>query len=129
MTYVALVFALLAALLHVLIFTFESVTWMQPKTWRRFGVASQENAEIIKPMAFNQGFYNLFLAIGAALGVILVFTGPTSVGWTLIIFCCGSMVAAALVLVSTGRHYLRAALTQATMPALALLAAGISTLI
>ena len=59
---VAIVFAALAALLHVYIFVMESVLWTRPSIWKRFGLKSQEDAETIAPMALNQGFYNLFLA-------------------------------------------------------------------
>ncbi len=61
----SLVFALLAALLHVYIFIMESITWTQPATWKRFGVTSQADADTTRPLAYNQGFYNLFLAVGA----------------------------------------------------------------
>ena len=128
MNYVALVFAALAALLHVVIFVFESVLWTREKIWRRFSLTSQEQAEMTKPLAFNQGFYNLFLAIGSLFGVICVLAGAQTVGWTLVIFNCGSMVAAGLVLISTGRHYLRAATTQALFPLLALVFALLALL-
>jgi putative membrane protein len=115
----ALVFAALAALLHVYIFIMESVRWTAPAVWRRFGVADQQAADTVRPMAYNQGFYNLFLAIGAGLGVLLFALGsPDSevAGRTLILFSLGSMVAAALVLTTTGLKYLRAALLQGTLP-------------
>lgn len=115
----ALVFAALAALLHVYIFIMESVRWTTPAVWRRFGVADQEAADTVRSMAYNQGFYNLFLAIGAALGIVLFVSGsPDGVvaGRTLVLFSLGSMVAAALVLTTTGLKYLRAALVQGTLP-------------
>ena len=117
----ATVFAGLAALLHVYIFVMESVQWTQPRVWKRFGVPDQATAEAIKPMAYNQGFYNLFLAVGATIGLVLFWTGgPGTVadvaGRTLVLFSLGSMVAAALVLVTTGSKYLRAALVQGTLP-------------
>jgi len=120
----SLLFAFLAAALHVFIFTMESLTWTRPATWKRFGVASQPDAETTKSLAYNQGFYNLFLAIGALTGVGLVaFAGAGSAqavaGWTLIFSCCGSMLLAAAVLALTGRKYLRAAATQGTTPLLA----------
>ena len=61
--------ASLAALLHIAFWVLESVRFRQPATWRRFGLASQEEADAVAPMAFNQGFYNLFLAAGALAGV------------------------------------------------------------
>ncbi|MEW1706543.1 DUF1304 domain-containing protein [Microbacterium sp. NPDC089190] len=118
----ALVFAGLAALLHVYIFVLESLRWTRPRTWKVFGIADQRAAEITKPMAYNQGFYNLFLAIGAAVGVVLWIVNGTGdvAGRTLLIFSLGSMLAAALVLVTSGRKYLRPAAIQGTLPLLGL---------
>jgi putative membrane protein len=118
---IATVFAALAALLHVYIFVMESVQWSQPRIWRRFGVPDQLTADATKPMAYNQGFYNLFLAIGAMLGIVLFWAAggeaPGDVaGRTLVLFTLGSMFAAALVLLTTGMKYLRAALIQGTLP-------------
>ncbi|MDQ0680393.1 putative membrane protein [Arthrobacter pascens] len=120
----SLLFAFIAAALHVYIFTMESVTWTRPATWKRFSVASQADAEITRPLAYNQGFYNLFLAIGAFIGigcVALASEGSAQavVGWTLVFSCCGSMLLAALVLALSGKKYLRAAATQGATPLLA----------
>lgn len=114
----ALVFAGLAALLHVYIFVLESVRWTQPKTWKVFGIADQQTADATRPMAYNQGFYNLFLAVGAAIGIVLwIVNGIGDVaGRTLLLFSLGSMLAAALVLVTSGRKYLRPAIIQGTLP-------------
>jgi putative membrane protein len=122
MTALALVLAGIAAALHVYIWTMESLTWKQPATWKRFGLTSQSDADITAPMAFNQGFYNLFLAIATIAGIVCIAGGGDTVGWTLIITACGSMLAAALVLVSTGMKYARAAATQGTIPLLAVIA-------
>jgi putative membrane protein len=84
--------------------------------WKRFSVADQASAELTRPMAYNQGFYNLFLGLGAGLGLVLWWTGHDSAGRTLVLFCTASMVLAAAVLTTTGRSYLRAALTQGTLP-------------
>jgi putative membrane protein len=120
----SLVFAFLAAALHVYIFTMESLTWTTPATWKRFGVASQADAETTKPLAYNQGFYNLFLAVGAFIGIgcvafAAVGSSQSAVGWTLVFSCCGSMLLASLVLALSGRKYLRAAATQGLTPLLA----------
>ena len=71
MIIVAGVFVALAAVLHVYIFLMESIWWTRPSAWKRFGLASQADADTTRPMAYNQGFYNLFLAAGAALGLLL----------------------------------------------------------
>ncbi|KAA9107880.1 DUF1304 domain-containing protein [Microbacterium rhizomatis] len=118
---IATVFAALAALLHVYIFIMESVQWTNPRVWKRFGVADQAAADTTKPMAYNQGFYNLFLAVGAVLGIVMFWAGgPDTVadvaGRTLVLFSLGSMVAASLVLMTSGAKYIRAALTQGTLP-------------
>jgi len=116
MAVIASIFVALAALLHGYIFLMESVWWTRPATWKRFGVADQAAADITRPMAYNQGFYNLFLGIGAALGLVLYWAGAMDVGKTLVLFTTACMVLAALVLTTTGRGYVRAALIQGTLP-------------
>ncbi len=118
---IATVVAALAALLHVYIFVMESVQWTQPRVWKRFGVPDQAAADTTKPMAYNQGFYNLFLAIGTVIGLVLFWAGdddtPLRVaGLTLVLFSLGSMLAASLVLLTSGAKYLRPALIQGTLP-------------
>jgi putative membrane protein len=118
------VFAGIAALIHVYIFVLESVTWTKESTRKVFGVRSAEDAELMKPLAYNQGFYNLFLAMGAFIGIgCVAFAAEGSVqsavGWTLVFSCCGSMLLAAVVLALSGKKYLRAAATQGAMPLLA----------
>ena len=124
MILVSLLFAFIAAALHVYIFTMESLTWTKPATWKRFGLASQADAETTRPLAYNQGFYNLFLAIGAFIGVgsVAFAAGDpvqSAVGWTLVFSCCGSMLLAAVVLALSGKKYLRAAAAQGATPLLA----------
>jgi putative membrane protein len=116
MIIIAILVIALAAALHVGIFIMESVGWTRPAVWKRFGVADQDAAEITKPLAYNQGFYNLFLAIGAIVGVILFGAGMRDVGMALIVFTMASMVLAALVLVTTGKGFVRAALIQGILP-------------
>ncbi|MDN4642870.1 DUF1304 domain-containing protein [Arthrobacter sp. PsM3] len=119
MVLASLVFVLLAALLHVYIFTMESITWTRPATWKRFSITSQEDADTTRPLAYNQGFYNLFLAVGALTGTGAVALGHAAVGWTLVLSSCGSMLLASVVLALSGRKYLRAAATQGVTPLLA----------
>ena len=120
----ACVFAALAALVHVYIFVLESVRWTEPATRRVFGT-SEEVAEVTQPLAYNQGFYNLFLAIGTAVGIALV-PGDRTAGIALIVFATGSMLAAALVLIASDRSKARAALVQGLFPALALVSLLVS---
>lgn len=116
-----LVLAALAALVHVYIFTLESLTWTSPGTRAVFGT-TPEGAEATKELAFNQGFYNLFLAVVAAAGVVATATGAASVGAALVLAGTGSMLAAALVLVLSSPDKARAAVTQGAFPLLAVVA-------
>ncbi|MDN4475863.1 DUF1304 domain-containing protein [Demequina sp. SYSU T00192] len=118
----AMVLAGLAALVHVYIFWLESVVWMRPATRRVFRIASEDDARTTRALAYNQGFYNLFLAVVTVVGIVLLATGSTPAGAALVYAGSGSMVAAALVLVSGSRAYARAAAIQGTLPLLAVVA-------
>jgi len=115
----ALIFAALAAVLHVYIFTMESLTWTTPRTRATFGTTAEE-AETTKLLAFNQGFYNLFLAIVTVVGIVGVAMGHDAVGAALIFAGVGSMAAAAVVLLASSPDKARAALTQGTFPVIAI---------
>jgi putative membrane protein len=119
MTILAVGFAVLAAVLHVYIFVLESFRWTEPSTRKTFGV-SEADAQVLAPMAYNQGFYNLFLAIITFVGLALL-KSEHWVGSALALAGTGSMLAAAIVLVTHDRTMVRAALTQGTLPALAVL--------
>ncbi|HKV21674.1 MAG TPA: DUF1304 domain-containing protein [Mycobacterium sp.] len=124
----ALVFAGLAALLHVYIFVMESLTWTSPRTRATFGTTVEE-AETTKLLAFNQGFYNLFLAIVSAIGIVATCLGHTAVGAALVFAGVGSMLAAAVVLLASSPDKARAAITQGAFPLIAvvLLALAVAT--
>jgi len=114
-----LVFAALAALLHVYIFTMESMTWTSPRTRAAFGTTAEE-AETTKLLALNQGFYNLFLAIVSGIGIAAVVMEHKAVGAALIFAGVGSMAGAAVVLLLSSPDKARAALTQGTFPLIAI---------
>jgi putative membrane protein len=113
-----LIFAALAALLHVYIFVMESLTWTSPRTRATFGT-TQEEAETTKLLAFNQGFYNLFLAIVTAMGIVAICLGHTAIGAALVFAGVGSMLAAAVVLLASSPDKARAAVTQGALPLIA----------
>lgn len=119
---VGLVFGSIAALLHVYIFVMESIRWTLPATWKVFGLKSQQEAEITKPLALNQGFYNLFLAIGAAAGVIFLAVGRDGAGYALAFLALGSMLAASLVLLVSNPKLARSAVIQGATPLVAVVA-------
>lgn len=116
-----LVFAALAALVHVYIFYMESIAWTTPRVRNTFGV-SEADAETTKGLALNQGFYNLFLAIVTGVGVVFFAVGNTPVGAALVISGIGSMFLASIVLVLSDGTKRAAALKQGLIPLLSLLA-------
>jgi putative membrane protein len=116
-----LVLAGLAALVHVYIFVLESVLWTSDRARATFGT-TREEAEATRALAFNQGFYNLFLAIAVVVGIVVVAAGHTAVGATLVLTGAGSMVAAGLVLMLSDRTKTSAALKQAVLPLLGVVA-------
>ncbi len=122
---VALICAGLAALIHVYIFVLESMSWEAPNTRAVFGTTPEQAAQT-KQLAYNQGFYNLFLAITAMAGVALASWNVVST--TLLIVALGSMVGAAAVLITNDRTKLRAALVQGLPPLVGLIALLVSSL-
>ena len=125
MLIVALTIAGLAALLHVYIFVLESLTWTSPRTRAIFGTTAEE-AETTRPLAFNQGFYNLFLAVVTAAGIVAFLMGHKGVGAALVFAGVGSMLAAAAVLLASSPDKSRAALTQGALPLVGVVLLGIA---
>jgi len=119
MVYAGLIFAGLAALLHVYIWVMESLTWTSARTRATFGI-TEEEALATKELAFNQGFYNLFLAIITFTGIVIGGTGRYGIGLALIFAGTGSMLAAAVVLLVSSPDKARAAITQGTLPLIAI---------
>jgi putative membrane protein len=121
------VLAAVAALVHVYVFVLESIAWRGPRARRIFGT-TEEEARVTAPLALNQGFYNLFLAVEVVVGLVLLAAGATAAGGTALLIGTGSMVAAGTVLVVSDRSKARAALVQAAIPlvAVVLLAVGLA---
>ena len=95
---ISLIFATIAAIFHVLFFLMESVFWMNPKVHKTFGMKNIDEAAQFKLSFFNQGFYNLFLAIG----------------------CCYCMLAASIVLFISKPGMLRGVFIQGLCPLVAI---------
>ena len=89
----AAVLAVMAAEVHILIFYMESIAWEGALARKTFG-GTPEEARPHAFYAYNQGFYNLFLAIQTVVGVVLMRLGVTHAG-------------AALILAGTGRCWRR----------------------
>lgn len=116
----AYIFIALSILVHIYIFCMESLLWGRPRTNKAFGM-SPEMAESNKLFAFNQGFYNLFLAIAGLNGLGLLLGGFGDAGLALIAYSTLSMVGAALVLIYSQRKFIVPALIQGLPPLLGLL--------
>jgi putative membrane protein len=123
------ILALAAAALHVVIFRLESLAWGGPQAPTVFGHQSPAEVEATRALAFNQGFYNLFLAVLAGLGAVLVLAGAVTVGATLLLAGTGSMLAAASVLLLSSRAHRAAAVKQGTLPLLAVLTTALGLLL
>ncbi len=124
MIYAGLGFAGLAALLHVYIWVMESLTWTSARTRATFGI-SEEEAVATKELAFNQGFYNLFLAIVTFVGIVIGGLADCGIGLALIFAGTGSMLAAAIVLLVSSPDKARAAITQGILPLIAVVLLGV----
>lgn len=120
MATISLIFASIAALFHVLFFLMESVFWMNPKVHKGFGIKTVEEAEQFRVSFFNQGFYNLFLAIGVFAGIYFLQAAHASAGKALILFCCASMLAASVVLFFSKPGMLRGVFIQGLCPLIAI---------
>lgn len=121
MVAVAVVFGLVAGVLHVGFWVVESLLWRQPRVWELFGARSQEDADTMAFGMLNQGFYNLFLGVGAIVGAFVVMTDTE--GRTILLgYCCLFMLGAAIVLFGARRSMLRGALIQGLAPAISLVA-------
>jgi len=106
-------FAIISALIHILFFTLESVLFTK-KLGRTIFRMTDEQAQANRLFAFNQGFYNLFLAFGIFISLALEKE-------SLLVFCLSSMFLAGIVLVFSSKDLWRGTLIQSVPPLIALL--------
>lgn len=114
-----LIFAGLAAVLHVYIWVMESFLWTTESVRKTFKTTVDE-ANTTKLLALNQGFYNLFLAIVTGVGIAAYAMGHDGVGTALVFAGIGSMAAAAVVLIASDQSKARSAVIQGIFPVIAL---------
>ena len=110
-------FFFLAALIHVGFFVMESILFQKPGGHKIFKVTEAEHAAV-KVWAFNQGFYNLFIAIGTFVGLTLIFQKQFFVAGIMTGFCGLSMIGAGVVLWFSAPRLRRGALIQMIPPIL-----------
>ncbi|MCC9173959.1 DUF1304 domain-containing protein [Arthrobacter sp. zg-Y179] len=115
----AAIFAVVAAAVAFYFFMLESLRWAEPETAAIFQLRGA-NSSATAQLAYNLGFYNLFLAVGAGLGVVLLVAGNAVAGLTLMTFTTACMLLAAVVLVLSDRRLGRLSLIQGGPAALSL---------
>jgi putative membrane protein len=118
---IAQIFIALAGVFHLAVFAMESLLFKKPSTYQRFLVPNDAEAEIARPWAFNQGFYNLFLALGALGG--LIFGGDK--GHAIALFAAACMAGAGIVLLASDRRMARSAALQSVPPIIGLVLAAV----
>ena len=123
MNAVTQIFAIVAGLFHVVAFVMESLLFRRPQVQRvMLGRTNVEPGVFL--WAFNQGFYNLFVAAGAIGGVIAYHADQAVAGRAVTLYACAFMAAAGVVLFVSDRRLWRGALGQAGPPLIALVAAA-----
>jgi putative membrane protein len=125
MPIIAVAAAVLAGLVHAWFFVLESLWFERPNVAARFGLRTAEEISSVRPMAYNQGFYNLFLAAGIAGGLLLIGTGSAVTGRPIVLFSCACMVGAGVVLVTSNRHFAAGAALQTVPPLVAIVATAL----
>ena len=126
MSLVALIFIGLAALLHVFIFYLEAFAWASPTARTIFGRATEEELAITRFFAYNQGVYNLMLAIVAGIGIAMWLAGHHSVGAALMFAGAGSMIIAAAALALKSTAHRGAAAKQAAFAVIGVIALAVA---
>ena len=119
---VAQIFASVAVLFHLVAFVLESFLFGRADV-QTFLLGKPEPAPGVRLWAFNQGFYNLFLAAGPVAGLIAYHAGHESVGRAMVIYGCAFMAACGVVLFVSDRTLWRSMVGQSGPPLVALVAA------
>ena len=135
MTLVVWIFALLAALVHVLAFTWEVLVFERVGVHKGIFAIPTRDVPPVRLWSFNVGFYNLLLALGMITGVIAWIAGYVTVGRALVIYLCSFMLLAGIVLFISDRLALSrprgsgvgGALSQSVPPLVALVALSVSS--
>ena len=106
-----------AALIHFYFFYVESFV-IQKSAYAEKMKISQETHNAIKPWAYNQGFYNLCLALGTCWGLSYVLKKQVMLAGILTGFCGLSMIVAGVALWFSVPRLRKLALLQLVPPLL-----------
>jgi putative membrane protein len=130
-TVVVLIFALVTAVMHLLAFAWETLLFQRPSVHEGVFAIPTADVQPARLWAFNVGFYNLFIACGLVVGVIVWMNGDATVGRALVIYLCLFAFLAGIALFASDRMALSrprgkgvgGALAQGVPPLVALVAA------
>ncbi|HVK21151.1 MAG TPA: DUF1304 domain-containing protein [Actinokineospora sp.] len=103
MNIVAQIFAGIAGLIHVVVWVWESFLFRRPGIHKGIFSVPSEDVPAVLLWSFNVGFYNLFLGSGTIIGLVMLNTGDEAVGRALVIYTCGFMALAGIVLLISDR--------------------------
>jgi len=103
MTVVVRIFALLAAVVHLLVFVWEALLITRPAVHQGIFNVPATDVPAIRLWAFGVGFYNLFIGLGMIGGVIAWMLGYVAAGRTLVLYLLVFMFLSGLVLVVADR--------------------------
>jgi putative membrane protein len=113
--WISFIFFGIAAALHILFFILESYLFQKPGGYKIFKMSASDH-EATKNWALNQGFYNLFLALGMIVGLYFVLIGRREAAGLLVGFTGLSMIGAGLVLFFSNKKLRRASFVQMIPP-------------
>jgi putative membrane protein len=118
----AQVMAVLVGSTLVVVGILESFFYRRPELYPIF-LIRPEDVPAVRLWTVNQGFYNLCFGVAAIGGVVTLHLGDPTVGRTLVLFACASMVVLGAVLFFSERRLWLSALGQ-SLPSLAVLVAA-----
>ncbi|AZQ37560.1 DUF1304 domain-containing protein [Streptomyces cyaneochromogenes] len=121
MNLVSQVFALLAAVTHIVVGTLERFFYDRPAV-RVFLTTSEADATEVTLWRSGVAVYNILLGLGLVAGVVALHTDDTTVGRTLIGYLCAFLIASAVLFAVSFPKLWRGALGQGLAPAVALAA-------
>lgn len=107
----------IAGIIHLGFFWFESVILQRPQSYKLLGIDESAHRQV-KIWALNQGYYNLFLAIGMFIGLYFVLQKQVMMAGAFAGFSGACMFGAGVVLAASSPRLRKFALIQAVPPLL-----------
>jgi putative membrane protein len=115
--WISFTFFLIAALVHIGFFVIESFLYQKADGYKYFKVTPEQHLAT-KVWAKNQGYYNLFLALGVLLGLYFIFKKQVMIAGVVTSYCGLFMIGAGVALWLTEPRMRRGALLQIVPPLL-----------